>query len=128
MNTKADRPECECRAELQEHEVRSNSGITRKAREKCECRAELQEHEVRSNSGITRKAREKCECRAELREHEVRSNLVLTRNAVEKCEVEEQAPPSPLAPLHKFCYYILMCCDVFLHRPRHKQDHVCGGC
>lgn len=29
MNTKADRPECECRAELQEHEVRSNSGITR---------------------------------------------------------------------------------------------------
>lgn len=30
-----------------------------------------------------------------------------------KCEVEEQAPPSPLAPLHKFCYYIQMCCDVF---------------
>lgn len=29
MNTKADRPECECRAELREHEVRSNSGITR---------------------------------------------------------------------------------------------------
>ncbi|RHR64650.1 hypothetical protein DWW70_13700 [Coprococcus sp. AF16-5] len=29
MNTKADRPECECRVELQEHEVRSNSGITR---------------------------------------------------------------------------------------------------
>lgn len=29
MYTKADRPECECRAELQEHEVRSNSGITR---------------------------------------------------------------------------------------------------
>ncbi|RJW74596.1 hypothetical protein DW025_11200 [Coprococcus sp. AF38-1] len=31
MNTKTDRPECECRAELQEHEVRSNSGITRNA-------------------------------------------------------------------------------------------------
>ncbi len=44
---------------------------------------------------------------------EVRSNSVLTRNAVEKCEVEEQAPPSPLAPLYKFCYYIQMCCDVF---------------
>lgn len=58
MNTKADRPECECRVELREHEVRSNSGITRNAVEKCEaileCRAELQEHEVRSNSGITR--------------------------------------------------------------------------
>ena len=54
MNTKADRPECECRAELQEHEVRSNSGITRKAREKCECRTELREHEVRSNLVLTR--------------------------------------------------------------------------
>ena len=92
MYTKADRPECECRAELREHEVRSNSVLTRNA-----CR------EVRSNSGITRKARE-------------------------KCEAEEQAPPSPLAPLHKFCYYIQMCCDVFLHRPRHKQEHGCGGC
>lgn len=63
MNTKADRPECEYRVELRENEVRSNSGITRKARE--------------------------------------------------KCEAEAQAPPSPLAPLHKFCYYIQMCCDVF---------------
>ena len=61
----------------------------------------------------TKADRPERECRAELREHEVRSNLVLTRNAVEKCEVEEQAPPSPLAPLYKFCYYIQMCCDVF---------------
>ena len=29
MNTKADRPECECRVELREHEVQSNPGITR---------------------------------------------------------------------------------------------------
>ena len=31
MNTKADRPECECRVELREHEVRSNSVLTRNA-------------------------------------------------------------------------------------------------
>lgn len=39
MNTKADRSECECRAEMREHEVRSNSVLTRNA-----C------GEVRSNS------------------------------------------------------------------------------